>query len=206
METTYSIKGENGIYYLMKGRAKVKTPRKSLVCTRSQDLAEWLLHELTNGEDQWNHLYDIRFLHYAYCDSLQLTEEEIEQTREWVKEVIYQDYFWGFNEPMRNRKAVVDRYIANLPDVIMNLPRHIMLAFCSWANATGSILLVHHILNTLLDEDSLYSLDDMDEFVDELIEYGDYVDFSMTTMIPWEADYLKKSIRTLVIYCSYGEV
>jgi hypothetical protein len=81
-----------------------------------------------------------------------------------------------------------------------------MLAFINWANATGSILLVHHVLNTLLDEDSPYSLDDMDEFVDELIEYGDNAGFSMTTMIPWEADYLKASIRTLVIYCSYAEV
>lgn len=206
METTYGIKEENGIYQLMKGRAKVKTPRKSLVCTRSQDLAEWLQHELTNGGDQWTHLFYVRFLHYAYCDSLQLTEEEVEQTREWIKEVIYQDPFWGFNEPMCNRKAVVDRYVANLPDVIMDLPRHVMLAFINWANATGSILLVHHVLNTLLDEDSPYSLDDMDEFVDELIEYGDNAGFSMTTMIPWEADYLKASIRTLVIYCSYAEV
>ena len=105
METTYGIKEENGIYQLMKGRAKVKTPRKSLVCTRSQDLAEWLQHELTNGGDQWTHLFYVRFLHYAYCDSLQLTEEEVEQTREWIKEVIYQDPFWGFNEPMCNRKA-----------------------------------------------------------------------------------------------------
>ena len=86
------------------------------------------------------------------------------------------------------------------------MTRNVMLAFISWANATGSILLVHHILNTLLDENSLYSLDDMDGFVDELIEYGDNVGFSMNTMIPWEDDYLKASIRTLVIYCSYAEV
>ena len=137
---------------------------------------------------------------------LQLTEEEVEQTREWIKEVLYQDSFWGFNEPMCNRKAVVDRYVANLTNVIMDLPRHVMQAFISWANATGAILLVHHILNTLLDDGSLYSLDDMDEFVDELIEYGDNVGFGMNTMIPWEADYLKASIRTLVIYCSYTEV
>ena len=206
METKYSIEELNGVYQLMKGRAKVMTPRKSLVCTRSKNLAEWLQYELTHGGDQWSHLFCVRFLHYSYCDSLQLTEEEIEQTREWIKEVIYQDPFWGFNEPMCNRKAIVDMYVAKLPDIIMDMPRHVLIAFISWANATGSILLVHHILNTLLDEDSLYSLDDMDDFVDELIEYGDNVGLSMNTMIPWEADYLKESIRRLYLYCSYTEV
>lgn len=206
METKYSIKEENGIYQLMCGRVKVKTPRKSLVCTRSQNLAEWLQYELTNSGDDWNHLYDVRFLHYSYCDSLKLTDEEVEQIREWIKEVLYQDPFWAFNEPMCNRKAVVDRYVANLPDVIMDLPRHVILAFVNWANATGSILLVHHILNALLSEDSLYSLDDMDDFVDELIEYGESVGFDMKILIPWDAEFLKLAIRTLVIYCSYPEV
>ena len=51
METKYSIEEFNGVYQLMKGRAKVMTPRKSLVCTRSKNLAEWLQYELTHGGD-----------------------------------------------------------------------------------------------------------------------------------------------------------
>lgn len=207
METTYSIKEENGIYQLMKGRTKVKTPRKSLVCTRSENLAQWLEYELANGGDQWQHLFDVRFLHYSYCDSLQLTEEEVEQTREWIKEVLYQDPFWGFNEPMCNRQAVVERYVATVPDLIMNdMPRHMMISFVNWANLTGSILLPLHILNTLVDEDSMYSLDDMDGFVDELIEHGESVGMPACVSIPWDPDYLYDSIRTFVMYCSYSEV
>ena len=45
METKYSIEELNGVYQLMKGRAKVMTPRKSMVCTRSKNLAEWLQYE-----------------------------------------------------------------------------------------------------------------------------------------------------------------
>ena len=63
MGMNYSIKEENGVYQIMKGKSKVKTPRKSPVSTGNKDLAEWLLWEFENEPDVWNHLFSVRFLH-----------------------------------------------------------------------------------------------------------------------------------------------
>lgn len=206
MVMNYSIKEENGVYQIMKGKSKVKTPRKSPVSTGNKDLAEWLLWEFENEPDVWNHLFSVRFLHFSYCDMPEISDEDKEQTKEWVKNAIEQDPFWAFNEPMKNRALVVARYLKFLPDLIMDMPHHMFLSFINWANMTGSIILPLHILNTLLDEASFYSLDDMDEFVEELIEYGNDMDIQFFASIPWEEDYLAASIRTLVNYCNYSEV
>ncbi len=206
MKAYYSIKETSGIYQIMKGNRKVTTPRKSPVCTKTQNLAEWMLYEYEKYGTDWEQLFYVRFLHYSYCDMPQLTEDDRDQTKEWIKEILYNDPFWAYNEPIQNRAMVVNKYVEKLPDVIMNLPHHMLISFIVWANLTGSILLTHHILKTLLADDGWYSLDDMDDFVDELIEYGNNMDVSLYINIPWETDYLKSSIKTLVNYCSYSKV
>lgn len=205
METIYRIKEENGLFYLMKDGEVVRTPNGSPVCTKKRNLAEWLQWELENCYEQCDHLFYVRYLHYSCCDKPNVDDSEREQIKEWIKEVLYQDPFWGYNESIPNRAMVVRRYVTSMPDMILDLPHHVMMSFINWAKETGSILLPHHVLNALYD-DNMYSLDDMGNFIDELIEYGDSVDISSVCEIPWEADYLEEAARTFVMYCSYSEV
>ena len=205
METIYNIKEDNDLFYLMKGDEVVRTPNESPVCTKKRNLAEWLKWELENCYEHCDHLFYVRYHHYPCCDKPYVNDTEREQIKEWIKEVLYQDPFWGFNESIGNRAMVVKRYVASMPDMIVDLPHHVMMSFVAWAKETGSILLPHHILNALYD-DNMYSLDDMDDFINDLIEYGKSVDISSICEIPWEADYLEESVRTFVIYCSYSEV
>lgn len=58
------------------------------------------------------------------------------------------------------------------------------MVFATLVNATGSILLPYHIIRNILHEESMYTLDDMDEFVDQFIEYGYEMEVNYTAGIP----------------------
>jgi hypothetical protein len=137
---------------------------------------------------------------------LNLSDEEVEQTKEWIKEILYEDPFWSFDEPIQMRHMAVNKYISFLPDMIMDMPRHRFISFVNWANVTGSILLPYHIIRNILQDDAMYTVDDMDEFVDKLIEYGYDMEVNYTAGIPWDFNYLKSSIETFVRYFSLSEV
>lgn len=206
MTTEYTIKEHDGVFCIQKGKTQVKTPNKSLVTTRSKELAELIKKDLETNDKDWNHLHNLRFLHYSYCDSLNLSDEEVEQVKEWIKEILYEDPFWSFDEPIQMRHMAVNKYISFLPDMIMDMPRHRFISFVNWANVTGSILLPYHIIRNILQDDAMYTVDDMDEFVDKLIEYGYDMDVNYTAGIPWDFNYLKSSIETFVRYFSLSEV
>ena len=206
MSAEYIIKEQDGAFYFHKGRTQLKTPNKSLVTTRSRELTEWIKSDLEANGKQWKNLHNVRFLHYPYCDMSSMSEEEAEQIKEWIKEILYEDPFWAFDEPIQMRHIAVNKYISFLPDMIMDMPFHRTMAFITWTNTTGSILLPYHIIKNILHDDALYTLDDMDEFVDQIIEYGYEKDVNYTAGVPWDFNYLKSSIETFVRYFSLAEV
>ena len=208
MATEYIIKEQDGVFCFQKGRTQVKTPNKALVTTKSRELAEWIKSDLDANGKQWKALHNVRFLHYQYCDvsDMSISEEVVERTKEWVKEVLYEDPFWAFDEPIQMRHMAVNKYISFLPDMIVNMPFYRLKAFITWASMTGSILLPYHIIRNILHDDAMYTLDDMDEFVDQLIEYGYDMEVNYTSVVPWNFNYLKSSIETLVRYFSLQEV
>ena len=206
MSAEYTIKEQDGVFCFQKGRTQVKTPNKSLVTTKSRELAEWIKSDLDANGKQWRYLYNVRYLYYSYCDMSSISEEEVEQIKEWIKEVLYEDPFWAFDEPIQMRHMAVNKYISFLPDMIMDMPHHRIMAFITWANNTGSILLPYHIIRNILNEEAMYTIDDMDEFVDQLIEYGYDMGVNYTSVVPWNFNYLKSSIETLIRYFSMAEV
>ena len=206
MSAEYTIKEQDGVFCFQKGRTQVKTPNKSLVTTKSRELSEWIKSDLETNGKQWKHLHNVRFLHYPYCDMSSMSEEEAEQIKEWIKEILYEDPFWAFDEPIQMRHIAVNKYISFLPDMVMDMPFHRIMAFITWTNTTGSILLPYHIIKNILHDDALYTLDDINEFVDQIIEYGYEKDVNYTAGVPWDFNYLKSSIETLVRYFSMAEV
>ena len=72
--------------------------------------------------------------------------------------------------------------------------------------ATGSILLPHKILSNLLSEDSFYSLDDYDGFVEELESYGQETGASENIDVDWTFDSIKKMVKTFITYFTLKEV
>ena len=83
---------------------------------------------------------------------------------------------------------------------------HQHAAYINLMAATGSILLPYKILATLLSDDSMYSVDDCDRFVEALRSYGKETGASENIDVDWTFDSIKKMVKTFITYYTLGKV
>ena len=202
----FEIREIDGKYYLYCADKEVLSPEGGSISTTSEELANLLLKDAEEfGVDCENPLSILSY-HALYCDLLQQEEDEDGNNIEMLNNLIYVDYFWAFDEPRQIRAAALSQYLDSLPKHINDLPLHQHAAYINLMAATGSILLPHKILANLLSDDSMYSVDDCDGFVEALEAYGNETGASEDIDVEWTFDTIKKMIMTLVTYYTLEKV
>ena len=202
----FEIREIEGKYYLYCADEEVLSPEGESISTTSEELANLLLKDTKEyGLDCENPLSILSY-HALYCDLLQQEEDEDGSNIEMLNNLIHVDYFWAFDEPRQIRAAALSQYLDWLPKHIDELPLHQNAAYINLMAATGSILLPHKILANLLSDDSMYSVDDCDGFVEALEAYGNETGASEDIDVEWTFDTIKKMIMTLVTYYTLEKV
>ena len=202
----FEIREIDGKYYLYCADEEVLSPEGGSISTTSEELANLLLKDAKEyGLDCENPLSILSY-HALYCDLLQQEEDEDGSNIEMLNNLIHVDYFWAFDEPRQIRAAALSQYLDWLPKHIDELPLHQNVAYINLMAATGSILLPHKILANLLSDDSMYSVDDCDGFVEALEAYGNETGASEDIDVEWTFDTIKKMIMTLVTYYTLEKV
>lgn len=202
----FEIREIEGKYYLYCADEEVLSPEGESISTTSEELANLLLKDAKEyGLDCENPLSILSY-HALYCDLLQQEEDEDGSNIEMLNNLIHVDYFWAFDEPRQIRAAALSQYLDWLPKHIDELPLHQNAAYINLMAATGSILLPHKILANLLSDDSMYSVDDCDGFVEALEAYGNETGASEDIDVEWTFDTIKKMIMTLVTYYTLEKV
>ena len=202
----FEIREIEGKYYLYCADEEVLSPEGGSISTTSEVLASLLLKDAEEyGVDCENPLSILSY-HALYCDLLQQEEDTDGENIEMLNNLIHIDYFWAFDEPRQIRAAALSQYLDWLPKHIDELPLHQNAAYINLMAATGSILLPHKILANLLSDDSMYSVDDCDGFVEALEAYGNETGASEDIDVEWTFDTIKKMIMTLVTYYTLEKV
>jgi hypothetical protein len=202
----FEIREIDGKYYLYCADEEVLSPEGGSISTTSEELANLLLKDAKEyGLDCENPLSILSY-HALYCNFLQQEEDEDGSNIEMLNNLIHVDYFWAFDEPRQIRAAALSQYLDSLPKHINDLPLHQHAAYINLMAATGSILLPHKILANLLSDDSMYSVDDCDGFVEALEAYGNETGASEGIDVEWTFDTIKKMIMTLVTYYTLEKV
>jgi hypothetical protein len=202
----FEIREIDGKYYLYCADEEVLSPEGGSISTTSEELANLLLKDAKEyGLDCENPLSILSY-HALYCDFLQQEEDEDGSNIEMLNNLIHVDYFWAFDEPRQIRAVALSQYLDSLPKHINDLPLHQHAAYINLMAATGSILLPHKILANLLSDDSMYSVDDCDGFVEALEAYGNETGASEDIDVEWTFDTIKKMIMTLVTYYTLEKV
>ena len=202
----YNVRNIAGKYYLYLGDEQVMTPDGSDIFTTSEELAKLLLMDAKEYGVDTENVLSILSYHSLYCDLLQQEEDKDDSNIEMLNNLIYVDYFWAFDEPRQIRAVALSQYLDSLPKHINDLPLHQHAAYINLMAATGSILLPYKILANLLSDDSMYSVDDCDGFVEALEAYGNETGASEDIDVEWTFDTIKKMIMTLVTYYTLGKV
>lgn len=202
----YNVRNIAGKYYLYFGDEQVMTPDGSDIFTTSEELAKLLLMDAEEYGVDTENVLSILSYHSLYCDLLKQEEDEDGCNIEMLNNMIYVDYFWAFDEPRQIRAAALSQYLDWLPNQINELPLQQNAAYINLMAATGSILLPHKILANLLSEDSFYSLDDYDGFVEDLESYGQETGASENIDVDWTFDSIKKMVKTFITYYTLGKV
>ena len=202
----YNVRNIAGKYYLYFGDEQVMTPDGSDIFTTSEELAKLLLMDAEEYGVDTENVLSILSYHSLYCDLLQQEEDTDGENIEMLNNLIHVDYFWAFDEPMQIRAAALSQYLDWLPNQINELPLQQNAAYNNLMVATGSILLPHKILSNLLSEDSFYSLDDYDGFVEDLESYGQETGASENIDVDWTFDSIKKMVKTFITYFTLKEV
>ena len=202
----FEIREIEGKYYLYCADEEVLSPEGGSISTTSEELANLLLKDAEEyGVDCENPLSILSY-HALYCDLLQQEEDTDGENIEMLNNLIHVDYFWAFDEPRQIRAAALSQYLDWLPKHIDELPLHQNAAYINLMAATGSIMLPHKILANLLSDDSMYSVDDCDGFVEALEAYGNETGASEDIDVEWTFDTIKKMIMTLVTYYTLEKV
>ena len=202
----YNVRNIAGKYYLYLGDEQVMTPDGSDIFTTSEELAKLLLMDAKEYGVDTENVLSILSYHSLYCDLLQQEEDKDDSNIEMLNNLIYVDYFWAFDEPRQIRAVALSQYLDSLPKHINDLPLHQHAAYINLMAATGSILLPYKILANLLSDDSMYSVDDCDGFVEALEAYGNETRAFEDIDVEWTFDTIKKMIMTLVTYYTLGKV
>ena len=202
----YNVRNIAGKYYLYFGDEQVMTPDGSDIFTTSEELAKLLLMDAKEYGVDTENVLSILSYHSLYCDLLQQEEDKDDSNIEMLNNLIYVDYFWAFDEPRQIRAVALSQYLDSLPKHINDLPLHQHAAYINLMAATGSILLPYKILANLLADDSMYTVDDCDGFVEALEAYGNETGASEDIDVEWTFDTIKKMIMTLVTYYTLEKV
>ena len=202
----YNVRNIAGKYYLYLGDEQVMTPDGSDIFTTSEELAKLLLMDAEEYGVDTENVLSILSYHSLYCDLLQQEEDKDGSNIEMLNNLICVDYFWAFDEPRQIRAVALSQYLDSLPKHINDLPLHQHAAYINLMAATGSILLPYKILANLLSDDSMYSVDDCDGFVEALEAYGNETGASENIDAEWTFDTIKKMIMTLVTYYTLEKV
>lgn len=202
----YNVRDIAGKYYLYFGDEQVMTPDGSDIFTTSEELAKLLLMGAEEYGVDTENVLSILSYHSLYCDLLQQEEDTDGENIEMLNNLIHVDYFWAFDEPRQIRAVALSQYLDSLPKHINDLPLHQHAAYINLMAATGSILLPYKILANLLSNDSMYSVDDCDGFVETLEAYGNETGASENIDFDWTFNSIKKMVKTFITYYTLGKV
>ena len=150
-QQTFNLQESCGVYFLCDGNQKVVTPNGSELWTKSEELAELMLAEAVEAGLRWDDWRTIICFQSRYCDYA-ADQERLNRDTEMLEETLYGDNFWGFNEPMKNRAAVVSAYKQTLLGTIQNMPLNDRVIFLTTAEMLNTILLPHKIISTFFFE------------------------------------------------------
>jgi hypothetical protein len=205
-QNVYNIKNIAGKYYLYFGDEQVMTSEGAEIFTTSEELANLLLNDAVEYGADTENVLSILSYHSLYCDLLQQEEDTDGENIEMLNNLIHVDYFWAFDEPRQIRAAALSQYLDSLPKYINDLPLHQHAAYINLMAATGSILLPHKIVSNLLSEDSQYSPNDFDGFIETLESYGKETGASENIDVDWTFDSIKKMVKTFITYYTLEKV
>lgn len=198
-QPTFSLQESCGVYFLYEGDKKVVTPNGSELWTKSQKLAEQMLAEALESGLRWNDWRTVICFQSRYCDYA-ADQERLNMDTAMLEETLYADNFWGFDEPMRNRAAVVSMYKQRLLGTIQNMPLSDRVIFLTTAEVLNTILLPHKTICSFFFESSPYDIndiDDVDDFVGELDDYCREIGLTFGLKKKERLDIWKKFIDTI---------
>lgn len=201
MQQTFSLQENSGVYFLYNGDEKVVTPNGSELWTKSQRLAEHMLAEALESGLRWNDWRTVICFQSRYCDYA-ADKERLNMDTIMLEETLYADNFWGFDEPMRNRAAVVSMYKQRLLCTIQNIPLNDRVIFLTTAEMLNTILLPHKIIYSFFFEGSPYDINnvnDVDDFVKKLDDYCREIGLTFGLKKKERLDIWKKLIKTIEI-------
>lgn len=202
----YNLSRIDNRYSLYCADDEVLSPEGNAIITTSEELGSLLLEDAEEYGGDCENPLSILSCHALYCDLLQQEEDEDGDNIEMLNNLIHVDYFWAFDEPRQIRAAALSQYLDSLPKHIYDLPLHQQAAYINLMAATGSILLPYKIVSNLLSENSQYSPDDFDGFVEALESYGKETGASENIDVDWTYDSIKKMVKTFITYYTLGKV
>lgn len=201
MQQTFSLQENSGVYFLYNGDEKVVTPNGAELWTKSQRLAEQMLAEALESGLRWNDWRTVICFQSRYCDYA-ADQERLDMDTAMLEETLYADNFWGFDEPMRNRAAVVSMYKKRLLNTIQTRPLNDRVIFLTTAEVLNSILLPHKIICAFFFEDSPYNINDIkdiEHFAQELDDYCRGIGLTFGLKKKERLDIWKKLVNTIEI-------
>lgn len=202
----YNLSRIDNRYSLYCADDEVLSPEGNAIITTSEELGSLLLEDAEEYGGDCENPLSILSCHALYCDLIQQEEDEDGDNIEMLNNLIHVDYFWAFDEPRQIRAAALSQYLDSLPKHINDLPLHQRAAYINLMAATGSILLPYKIVSNLLSENSQYSPDDFDGFVEALESYGKETGASENIDVDWTYDSIKKMVKTFITYYTLGKV